>query len=201
MDRWIHNVVTNNIRKRKIAESDAEIYEYGYTLMVEKIIIFAISAVIALFLDAVWEVLALCITFIPLRVCSGGYHAKSRWGCMVMSGLFVTFGSIGIKLLSQQTDILTFLIIEVVCICVVSRFAPVGTIQKQIAVSEERYYKKKVIMIAGFELMMGLLCFHFGVFTMITSIILSNICNVISILGQVYYNNFKGGVYTENPNE
>lgn len=201
MDKWIHNVVANNIRKGKIHENETAIYEYGYILLVEKILIFVICVVIALILDAVWEVLALCITFIPLRVYSGGYHARSRWGCMVMSGMFVTFGSIGVKLLSQQIDVLTFLIIEVICICAVSRFAPVGTIQKQIAVSEERYYKKKMIMIAGFELMIGLLCFHFGIFTMITSIILSNICNVISVLGQVYCNNFKGEVFTEGPNK
>lgn len=191
MDKWIHNVVTNNIRKGKIAESDSEIYEYGYTLMIEKIIIFAISVVIALFLDAIWEVFALCITFIPLRVYSGGYHAKSRWRCIVMSGLFVTFGSIGIKLLSQQMDILTFLVIEIVCICAISRFAPVGTFLKQIAVSEEHYYKKKVIMISGFELLIGLLCFHFGVSTMIISIVLSNICNLVSVLGQIYCDTFK----------
>lgn len=191
MDRWIHNVVTNNIRKGKIVESDAEIYEYGYTLMVEKIMIFAVSVIIALLLNAVWEVLALCITFIPLRVYSGGYHAKSRWGCMVMSGLFVTFWSIGIKLLSQQIDMLTFLIIEVVCICIVRRFAPVGTAQKQILASEEDYYKKKVITIVSFELLIGLLCFHFGFVSMITSILLSNVCNVVSILGQIYCDGFK----------
>lgn len=191
MDKWIHNVVTNNIRKGKIAESDADIYEYGYSLMVDKIMIFVISVVIALLLDAVWEVLALCITFIPLRVYSGGYHAKGRWGCMVMSGLFVTFGSVGIKLLPQQVDILTFLIIEVVCICAISRFAPVGTLQKQITVSEEHHYKKKMIMIVGFELLIGLLCFYFGVSIMIISIVLSNICNLISVLGQIYCDIFK----------
>lgn len=201
MDKWIHNVVANNIRKGKIHENETAIYEYGYILLVEKILIFVICVVIALILDAVWEVLALCITFIPLRVYSGGYHARSRWGCMVMSGMFVTFGSIGVKLLSQQIDILTYLLIEIVCISIIGKFAPAATIQKPITASEVCYYKKRVIVIVVFELLAGLLCFHFGVFTMITSIILSNLCNVISVLGQVYCNNFKGEVFTESPNK
>ncbi len=53
MDRWIQNIVANNIRKGKIAESDAEIYKYGYTLMFEKILMVVIGVVIALLLDAV----------------------------------------------------------------------------------------------------------------------------------------------------
>ena len=36
MDKWIYNVVMNNISKGKIAKNEAEIYEYGYTLMIEK---------------------------------------------------------------------------------------------------------------------------------------------------------------------
>ncbi len=40
MDKWIHNVVAENIRKGKIAENEIEIYEYGYTMILEKMIIF-----------------------------------------------------------------------------------------------------------------------------------------------------------------
>lgn len=198
MDKWIHNVVANNVGKGKIAENEAEIYEYGYILLVEKIIIFVVSVVIALLLDAVWEVLALCITFIPLRVYSGGYHAKSRCACVVMSGMFVVLGSTGIKLLYQKINVLTYLLIEIGCICVISRYAPAATEQKPITTSEGCSYKKKVIVIAGVELLLGLLCFYFGVFTMITSIVLSNICNVLSVLGQVYCNKSKRKISTRN---
>lgn len=201
MDKWIHNVVANNIRKGKIHENETAIYEYGYILLVEKILIFIICVVIALILDAVWEVLALCITFIPLRVYSGGYHARSRWGCMVMSGIFVVVGITGIKVFDQQIDILTYLLIEIACISIIGKFAPVATIQKPITDSEVCHYKKRVIVIVGVELLLGLLCFYFGVLTMIISIILSNLCNVISVLGQVYCNNFKGEVFTESPNK
>lgn len=48
MDKWVHNVVADNIKRGKIDENEAEIYEYGYTLMLEKIIIFVICVVIAL---------------------------------------------------------------------------------------------------------------------------------------------------------
>lgn len=56
MDKWIHSVVVDGIKKGKITENEAEIYEFGYTLMIEKLYIFLISVVIAIVLDAVWEV-------------------------------------------------------------------------------------------------------------------------------------------------
>lgn len=198
MDKWIHKVVADNIRRGKIADNEAEIYEYGYTLMVEKTIMFAISVVIALITDAVWEVFTLCITFIPLRVYSGGYHAKSRWGCMVLSGLYMVLGSIGIKVLSQLIGIPIYLLIEFVCFFVTIRYAPVATKQKLITASEDNYYRERVIMIAGAELMIGLVCIHFEMLVLATGIILSNFCNTLSVLGQVFCNNFKGSTSEEN---
>lgn len=197
MDKWIHNVVVNNIGKGKIAESEAEIYEYGYTLMIEKIIIFIISAVIALILDAIWEVLALCITFIPLRAYSGGYHAKSRWGCMVLSGMFLMLGSVGVSVLSQLINVLAYLFVEVVCIFFTIRFAPVGTKQRQITVSEKSHYKIRLIVVVYLELLIGLVCIYLDISTMVMSMILSNICNMLSILGQVYCNNVMGKIVRE----
>ena len=37
MERWIQNTVSRQIEKGKIPESEAEIYEYGYRLMIEKV--------------------------------------------------------------------------------------------------------------------------------------------------------------------
>ena len=102
MDKWIHNVVAENIRKGKIAENEIEIYEYGYTMILEKMIIFFISIVIAFALNAIWEVIALCVTFIPLRIYSGGYHAKSRYWCMVLSGLMLIIGIIVVRSFQER---------------------------------------------------------------------------------------------------
>lgn len=190
MDKWIHNVVANNIRKGKITENEAELYEYGYTLMVEKMLIFVICVVIALLLDAVWEVLALCITFIPLRVYSGGYHAKSRWGCMVLSGMFVILGIIGIRVLSRSISVSAYLFIEIVCIIVTMRFVPVDIKQKPITAGEKNYYRKKVMCVVCSELLVGLICIHFEIYTTVLGIIVSSVFNMLSALGQVFCNNF-----------
>lgn len=186
MDKWIYNAVANNIRKGKIAESEAEIYEYGYTLMVEKMIIFTISVVIALLLDAIWEVLALCTTFIPLRVYSGGYHARSRWGCIVLSGTFVALGIVGIRVLSQFISVPAYLVVEAACIFITMRFAPVAVRQKPMAVSEKNYYRKKVMFIVCAELLAGLIFIYFGFPMVMTSVLLSNVCNVFSVSGEIF---------------
>lgn len=184
MDKWIHNAVANNIRKGKISENEAEIYEYGYTLMVEKIIIFVISAVIALILDAVWEVIALCITFIPLRVYSGGYHAKSRWGCMVLSGLVLVLGVYLERLVSIFFETQMFIVIEIICGLFLINLAPVDVDQRNLSSSEQRFCKKVVLAVFTIEALLGGIIFYYGEIDYAVIIVLANCLNVCSLVGE-----------------
>ncbi len=183
MDKWIHNVVVNNIRKGNIAEKEAEIYEYGYTLMFEKMIIFVVCVFIALILDAVWEVLALCITFIPLRVYSGGYHAKSRWGCMVISGLFLIIGVLGARFIGNFINLESFIVVEIVCILVLSRYAPADIEEKRITESEKSYFRRRVMIVVGSELLLGILFFFFQKYPYAVIIMVSNFLGTCSVIG------------------
>lgn len=38
---------------------------------------------------AYWEIIILCIAFIPLRQYAGGYHAKTRSACLALSALYM----------------------------------------------------------------------------------------------------------------
>ena len=60
MDKLIHKLVEVNISKGKISNEEAEIFTYGYRLLVEKILIFLISIFVA----------ALCDAFFVYFVCS-----------------------------------------------------------------------------------------------------------------------------------
>lgn len=191
MDKWIHNVVACGIKKGKIAQNEAEIYEYGYTLMIEKLCIFAICVVIALVLDAVWEVLALCITFIPLRVYSGGYHAKSRWGCMVMSGLFVVFGVLGGRIIRNFINIGSFIFTEIFSVIILIRHAPVDVRQREISQTEQDFFKKVSVSIFGIEMIIAVLFFLCRRNIGASVITISNLINACSLEIEFLLNNRK----------
>lgn len=55
MDKLIHKLVEVNISKGKISNEEAEIFTYGYRLLVEKILIFLISIFVAALCDAFFE--------------------------------------------------------------------------------------------------------------------------------------------------
>ena len=69
-----------------------EIYSYGFELLISTtanfIVIFIISCVFGLF----FEPLLFMVSFIPLRLSAGGYHAKHHWSCIVGFGsIFLLF--------------------------------------------------------------------------------------------------------------
>lgn len=181
MDKWIHNVVDKNIRQGKIAENEAEIYEYGYTMMIEKIIIFLISIVIALILDATWEVFMLCITFIPLRVYSGGYHARSRYGCIALSGLMLIFGTLSVRIIRKFLCMGNYIVIELICGTILALCAPVGVAQRKISRSEQSYFKKILLFVAGIEMIIGVLFLFYEKNIWASIIMISNIFNICSV--------------------
>ena len=191
MDKWIYNVVMNNISKGKIAKNEAEIYEYGYTLMIEKMIIFVICAIIALLLKAVWEVFALCITFIALRIYSGGYHAKSRLGCMILSSLILVLGVYLGRLFSLFFNIQTFIIIEAICGLFLIGLAPVDVAQHKLSSSEQRFCKRVVLVVFTIEALLGGTIFYYGEIEYAVIIVFSNCINVCSLVSEQLYKHIK----------
>ena len=73
------------------SEANVDIYEYG----IQALLSFAINAVVTVILGVLFGVVSeLILFFIPFalhRSISGGYHAKTWWGCVVFSGIVIAF--------------------------------------------------------------------------------------------------------------
>ncbi|OAA93698.1 accessory gene regulator B family protein [Clostridium coskatii] len=110
------------------------------------------------------------IFFCPIRIFSGGYHAKTYWGCFFIS--FIAFLSIIIvgKYVSFNTYILLMLqFISFVLICI---FSPVDNINKRIK-SKERRMKLKYasIIITSFLIILSYFLPHKFFNTAVISIV------------------------------
>lgn len=118
------------------------------------------------------------IFFCPIRIFSGGYHAKTYWGCF-----FITFAIFALiititKYIAFNIIILIFLlVISFIFICI---FSPVDNINKRIK-SDERRLKLKYCSIITAILLSGLCYFipHKFLSTAVISIVSATILMMI----------------------
>lgn len=99
--------------------------------------------------------LVVLIFFCPIRLFTGGYHAKTYWGCFFIS--FAIFSSIIVigKYISFDIIILMLsLIISFILVCI---YSPVDNINKRIKSKEQRMKLKYFSIIITFSL--SLLCY------------------------------------------
>jgi accessory gene regulator B len=70
-----------------IQKEDEEVYIYGFELLISEIINWLICIVIAIATDMILETVFYMIAVMHLRETIGGFHAKSQWGCVIISSV------------------------------------------------------------------------------------------------------------------
>jgi len=80
----IKNVVSSWVSSGIILDTDSDIYEYGFELILFSIINVTIIILTSLFVNKVPESIALLLAVIPLQSCGGGYHAKTHMRCFLI---------------------------------------------------------------------------------------------------------------------
>ncbi|MFL0196922.1 accessory gene regulator ArgB-like protein [Clostridium sp. WILCCON 0269] len=94
--------------------------------------------------------LVILIFFCPIRLFSGGYHAKTYWGCFFISFIIFLGMIIMGKYISFNNIIfITSLIISFILVCI---FAPVDNVNKRIKSNERRMKLKYTSIIITFLL-------------------------------------------------
>ncbi|MFT8314197.1 MAG: accessory gene regulator B family protein [Clostridium sp.] len=141
----MNNLITCLVNK--ISESNPEFsdldlkkMEYGLICVFDEITKFIPYFIIFWLFSLQKYYIVTLIFFCPIRLFSGGYHAKTYWGCFFIS--FVVFSIIIISgkcLAINSAIILSLLIISFIFICI---FSPVDNINKRIK-SRERKIKLK----------------------------------------------------------
>lgn len=84
--------ITESISKKLLAlnlitNSQWTIYNYGIEVLISSIINILTILLCSLFFNTVWHGIIFLIVFVPLRTTLGGYHAKTRIKCFLISVL------------------------------------------------------------------------------------------------------------------
>ncbi|AKA69361.1 accessory gene regulator B family protein [Clostridium scatologenes] len=118
------------------------------------------------------------IFFCPIRIFSGGYHAKTYWGCFFITfAIFALIITITKYIAFNVIILILLLVISFIFICI---FSPVDNINKRIK-SDERRLKLKYCSIITTILLSGLCYFipHKFLSTAIISIVSATILMMI----------------------
>ncbi|WP_123053551.1 accessory gene regulator B family protein [Clostridium sp. JN-1] len=121
------------------------------------------------------------IFFCPIRLFSGGYHAKTYWGCFFMSFfVFCIIVFIGKYLIISHTILLLLLAASFILICI---FSPVDNINKKIKSEKRRKQLKHYSILIALSLI--IVCYFISDKFLSTAIISIVSAAVLMMLGKI----------------
>jgi len=134
-----------------IKEEDFEVYQFGIESFIMKACHLISYVTIGLLFRRLPELLVFLAAFIPLRECSGGYHAKTPLKCYILScGTVITFLCLLLFIPVDKTQY--SIILAVISSLILFFIVPVETENKPLSDAEVTYYKSKAGFIIIIEL-------------------------------------------------
>lgn len=152
----INQIVNSCIKNKLIKEEEYELYYYCFESLILKIVFDSIILILAIYFDWLISTIFYYVGFGCIRYTGGGYHAKTVWGCVILS--------IGIYLMNMSLLELFFkfgcyellFIIIFTAVCLVWAFAPVDHPNRRFSNKEKNKFEKRSKLISGIG---ALVCF------------------------------------------
>lgn len=137
-----------------IHKNEVAVYRYGFdalfTALLQMASIFGLAIVVGNFI----ETLLFFLAFIPLRIYAGGYHARTRLKCYLLS--LVNYRSFSLALLVVPGE-LYFVLIFCGCVfsdVIVLNHAPIVHENRKVSDVSEEHYRRVSIVISSTEIIM-----------------------------------------------
>ena len=189
-------IVDKQIDQNVLSASDRSIYIYGYQTMIELSIIIVLAAVITIISGEILIIVGFCVAFIPLRIYSGGWHAKSIFVCAIVSGVVIYGVTIAYRYL-EMIDAIYGLTLEAILCIAMAVLSPAETKEKPLSQNEMKRYQKYVINTLLVELTVSIIdAMYFGrvLYALIIyvvcvqgiNIMLSYLTNSINTIKRIY---------------
>lgn len=109
----------------------------------------AITVLLGLLMGLFWESVLFVVCFLPLRRYAGGFHARTRRGCLLFS-IAVVFSAFFVIKYIRCADWIV-VAVSVICLAVLWKIAPVGNEKRLLSEEEKAYFGKKAKITAGTE--------------------------------------------------
>ena len=143
-------MINQLINKKIILEQEKEIYCFGICQLIMLLLNICTSFFISLCYGRIIEGMIFSSAYILLRSYAGGYHAKTRKRCYILSSLMAVIVFPIIELSKNRIIICGEIIMSAVMILIL---APVDVKNKRLENIEKQMYRKKCIYIFFFEIL------------------------------------------------
>lgn len=125
-----------------INKDDAELYDYGFFILLSQLLYFIIALVTGIILKIIPQSVIFYLAFLLIRKYAGGYHASTETRCEIFSTLSIV-GSITVVKLSEICDFkIALLVISAVSAVCIFIFSPLDTPEKPLSQKEFNYFRK-----------------------------------------------------------
>lgn len=125
-----------------INKDDAELYDYGFFILLSQLLYFIIALATGIILKIIPQSVIFYLVFLLIRKYAGGYHASTEARCEIFSTLSIV-GSITVAKLSEIYDFkIVLLVISAVSAVCIFIFSPLDTPEKPLSQKEFNYFRK-----------------------------------------------------------
>lgn len=146
----LENMISSVLYRMKsaeiISESDEDIYRFGLECFLLKIIHYLSYLFISIMLHMAIPMLVSATILMPLRKRTGGYHAKTRFGCYLFSCSIVLLLCILNKTIFPTV---WFWLVFVMVNVVIGYFSPIENCNRKLSETEQSEFKGQALLLLG----------------------------------------------------
>lgn len=135
-ERVTHSLIV----KGQIEEEQRELYEYGFFMLISKVLYFTFSILIGIAFNRVIESAIFYVSYLLIRQYAGGYHAHTEARCVFLSTSSIVFGVAAVRILTSAA-LGYFLIPIALANVVIAVFSPLDTPEKELDESEKKHFR------------------------------------------------------------
>lgn len=176
MDKLLDYMVDHLASNQELDDEDKETVRYGLEILYIKVFFTVCAMFIAALFHCFWECLIFLIMFSAIRTSAGGYHAKTRIQCFIMSMLMIII-NIGVVKLTARFPSLDLILISLtlVSIVVIWILSPIDTNNRPFEYDERIRFKNKTRVLLCLETVVAFIMKILNINIMMAVILLSMI--------------------------
>lgn len=145
--------IVDRIQKNGLVLSkDAEIYIFGFQTIFLKMLHVATMLLVGFSFHKMKETILFMIVYSLIRTYAGGFHAKTKKGCYLISWVIIISVLLALCKTNPKIDFIIPCIL--ICCLLISLLSPLGSENKPLDTMESKHYKKSVNIILIFYLVL-----------------------------------------------
>ena len=189
MEKAVKRFVSFQINKGFLKETQQELYEYAYRILLGRTIAVTAVLVIGMSLHALFELILFSILFATLRQYAGGFHFSTMNRCIGFSTLVVLMLGFILKKDYGHISLLVLALLEIISFLLIWFISPVECKNKRLDGLEKLVYRKRARIVLLTEIGLLTLFFFLGIEKSSICVMFCHIVVAIS-LGMGFLNSY-----------